>query len=100
MDLPPSLTAYALLLIAAPAPLFGTPQSPLMGMPRYVLVAFPVFIVLGSLLGDRRILGGWLALSAAYVTGALRPLRDLAVRRLRARSGLRPSTVPALQHFS
>ena len=63
--MPPSLTAYALLLIAAPA-LFGTPQSPLMGMPRYVLVAFPVFIVLGSLLGDRRILGGWLALSAAY----------------------------------
>jgi hypothetical protein len=37
-----------------------------MGLPRYVLVAFPLFIVLGVLLRDRRLLGGWLILSAAF----------------------------------
>jgi hypothetical protein len=63
--LPLSLSAYALLLILPPA-LFGTPQAPLMGLPRYMLVAFPVFIVLGVLLENRRLLGGWLALSAAF----------------------------------
>jgi hypothetical protein len=62
--LPPDLSAYSLLLILPPT-LFGTPQNPLMGLPRYVLVAFPLFIVLGVLLRDRRLLGGWLILSAA-----------------------------------
>jgi hypothetical protein len=61
-DLPVSLTAYGLLLVA-PATLFGTPESPLMGTPRYVLVAFPVFIVLGLLFKNRLLFGGWLALS-------------------------------------
>jgi hypothetical protein len=36
-----------------------------MGLPRYVLVAFPLFVVLGVLLEERRILGIWLTLSAA-----------------------------------
>jgi Mannosyltransferase (PIG-V) len=63
--LPPDLSAYSLLLILPPT-LFGTPQGPLMGLPRYVLVAFPLFIVLGALLHDRKLLGGWLALSAAF----------------------------------
>jgi hypothetical protein len=62
--IPPDLSAYSLLLILPPT-LFGTPQGPLMGLPRYVLVAFPLFIVLGVLLGDRRLLGGWLILSAS-----------------------------------
>ena len=62
--LPPDLSAYAFLLILPPA-LFGTPQGPLMGLPRYVLVAFPLFVVLGVLLEERRLLGVWLTLSAA-----------------------------------
>jgi hypothetical protein len=62
--LPPDLSAYAFLLILPPT-LFGTPQGPLMGLPRYVLVAFPLFVVLGVLLEERRILGIWLTLSAA-----------------------------------
>ena len=62
---PPDLSAYSLLLILPPT-LFGTPQGPLMGLPRYVLVAFPLFIVLGILLRDRRVLAGWLAASAAF----------------------------------
>jgi hypothetical protein len=36
-----------------------------MGLPRYVLVAFALFIVLGVLLENRRLPGGWLVLSAA-----------------------------------
>jgi len=63
--LPPDLSAYAFLLVLPPA-LFGTPQGPLMGLPRYVLVAFPLFIVIGALLQDRRLLGGWLILSTAF----------------------------------
>jgi hypothetical protein len=63
--LPHDLSAYALLLILPPA-FFGTPQGPLMGLPRYVLVAFPLFIVLGELLKERRLLGAWLVLSAAF----------------------------------
>jgi hypothetical protein len=63
--LPLSLSAYAFLLILPPA-FFGTPQQPLMGLPRYLLVAFPVFIVLGALLGNRRLLSGWLVLSGAF----------------------------------
>ena len=62
--LPFSLSAYAFLLILSPT-FFGTPQGPLMGLPRYLLVAFPIFIVLGTLLENRRLLGGWLALSGA-----------------------------------
>jgi hypothetical protein len=62
--LPFSLNAYAFLLILPPA-LFGTPALPLMGLPRYMLVAFPLFIVLGVLLRNRRLLGGWLILSGA-----------------------------------
>ncbi len=48
----------------APA-FYGTPQGPLIGLPRYMLAAFPVFIVLGSLLKDCRILGGWLVVSVS-----------------------------------
>ncbi|MCA1688280.1 MAG: glycosyltransferase family 39 protein [Actinobacteria bacterium] len=62
--LPLSLSAYAFLLILPPA-FFGTAQGPLMGLPRYVLVAFPLFIVLGVLLKNRRLLGAWLILSGA-----------------------------------
>jgi hypothetical protein len=62
--LPPGLSAYAFLLVLPPA-FFGTPQGPLMGLPRYLLVAFPVFIVLGELLENRWLLGGWLVLSGA-----------------------------------
>ncbi len=62
--LPFSLSAYAFLLILPPA-LFGTPQGPLMGLPRYLLVAFPIFVVLGVLLKNRWLLGGWLVLSGA-----------------------------------
>jgi hypothetical protein len=62
--LPPGLSAYAFLLVLPPA-FFGTPQGPLMGLPRYLLVAFPVFIVLGALLENRWLLGGWLVLSGA-----------------------------------
>jgi hypothetical protein len=60
--LPLGLSAYAFLLILPPA-FFGTPQGPLMGLSRYLLVAFPVFIVLGVLLENRRLLGGWLVLN-------------------------------------
>jgi hypothetical protein len=63
--LPPDLSAYAFLLILPPT-LYGTPQGPLMGLPRYVLVAFPLFIVIGVLLRDRRLLGGWLVLSTTF----------------------------------
>jgi hypothetical protein len=63
--LPLSLSVYAFLLVLPPA-LFGTPQGPLMGLPRYMLVAFPLFVVLGVLLKNRRLLGGWLILSGAF----------------------------------
>jgi hypothetical protein len=63
--LPPDLSAYAFLLILPPT-LYGTPQGPLMGLPRYVLVAFPLFIVIGVLLRDRRLLSGWLVLSTTF----------------------------------
>ena len=62
--LPFSLSAYAFLLIV-PAVFFGKPETPLMAFPRYVLVAFPLFIALAVLLKNRRLLGGWLILSAA-----------------------------------
>ncbi|CAN5735464.1 membrane protein [soil metagenome] len=62
--LPLGLSAYALLVAVVPA-FFGTPDNPLMGVSRYVLVAFPIFIVLGALLENRRLLAVWLVLSAA-----------------------------------
>ncbi len=62
--MPLELTTYALALIILPG-FFGTPENPLMGMPRYVLAAFPLFIVLGVLLQDRRLLIGWVIASAA-----------------------------------
>lgn len=61
--MPLELTAYALALCVLPS-FFGTPDNPLMGMPRYVLAAFPVFIVLGVVLQDRRLLIGWVVTSA------------------------------------
>lgn len=63
--LPLGLNAYALVLVLPPA-FYGTPLGPLIGLPRYMLVAFPMFIVLGSLLKGRRILGSWLMLSVAF----------------------------------
>jgi hypothetical protein len=62
--LPWHLTAYALALVLVPV-FFGTESNPLMGLPRYVLVAFPLFIALGAWLGDRRVVWGLVALSAA-----------------------------------
>jgi mannosyltransferase PIG-V len=62
--LPFSLSAYAFLLVV-PAVFFGKPETPLMAFPRYVLMAFPLFITLAVLLKNRRLLGGWLVLSAA-----------------------------------
>jgi hypothetical protein len=61
--LPSGLAAYAFALVLVPA-LFGTEENPLMGMPRYLIVAFPLFVVLGVLLRDRRLLAGWVAMSA------------------------------------
>lgn len=61
--LPSGLAAYALALVLVPA-LFGTEENPLMGMPRYLIVAFPLFVVLGVLLKDWRLLAGWVATSA------------------------------------
>jgi hypothetical protein len=42
-------------------------------MPRFVMVAFPVFITLGILLKSRRLLVGWVAVSAV-LSVALRVL--------------------------
>jgi hypothetical protein len=61
--LPSGLAAYAFALVLVPA-LFGTEENPLKGMPRYLIVAFPLFVVLGALLRDRRLLAGWVATSA------------------------------------
>ena len=63
--LPFSLSAYTFLLII-PAVFFGKPETPLMAFPRYLLVAFPLFIVLAVLLKNRRLLTGWLVLSAVF----------------------------------
>ncbi len=63
--LPPGLSAYAFLVAVLPA-FFGSPANPLMGLPRYLLVAFPLFIVLGVLLKDRRLLAVWVSISAAF----------------------------------
>ncbi len=63
--LPAGLAVYALALVLVPA-LFGTEANPLMGMPRYLIVAFPLFVVLGVMLGDRRLLAGWVTVSAIF----------------------------------
>ena len=59
---PSGLKAYAFALLAVPI-LFAPPDNPLMSTPRFILVAFPLFIVLGTLLKDRRLLAGWLIVS-------------------------------------
>lgn len=56
-----ALYGFALVLVSV---FFATPWNPLMSMPRFVLVAFPVFVALGILLKDRRLLIGWVAASA------------------------------------
>jgi hypothetical protein len=38
--------------------------SPLMALPRYLLAAVPLFVALGTLLEDRRLLAAWIAGSA------------------------------------
>jgi len=40
-----------------------------MGTPRFVLAAFPLFVVLGTLLKDRRLLAGWLLASIGASLG-------------------------------
>jgi hypothetical protein len=62
--LPFELRIYGLALIAIPI-LFTVPSNPLMSIPRYLLVVFPLFIVLGTLLKDRRLLAGYLLISVA-----------------------------------
>ncbi len=62
--LPAGLGVYGIALIVVSV-LSPPLDNPLMSMPRYVLVAFPLFIVLGALLKDRRLLAGWLLASAA-----------------------------------
>ena len=62
--LPAGLGVYGIALVVVS--LLSPPlDNPLMSMPRYVLVAFPLFIVLGALLKDRRLLAGWLLISTA-----------------------------------
>jgi len=58
--LPADLLAYTFALTIPPA-LFATPDQALMSLPRLVLAAFPLFIVLGTLLQRRWVLGLWLA---------------------------------------
>jgi hypothetical protein len=60
--LPTGLKVYAFALFAVPI-LFAPQDNPLMSTPRFVLVAFPLFIVLGMLFKDRRLLAGWLFVS-------------------------------------
>ena len=61
--LPTEFKAYAFMLVAVPI-LFAPPDNPLISTPRFVLAAFPLFVVLGTLLKDRRLLAGWLLASA------------------------------------
>ena len=61
--LPLNLTLYAAALALTPA-FFGTKEDPLMGLPRYLLAAFPLFVALGTLLQNRRLLAAWVAGSA------------------------------------
>jgi hypothetical protein len=60
MRLPLHLTLYAAALALIPA-FFGTKEDPLMGLPRYLLAAFPLFVALGTLMEDRRLLVAWVA---------------------------------------
>jgi hypothetical protein len=60
--LPSDFKIYTFALLSVPI-LFAPADNPLMSTPRFVLVAFPLFIVLGMLLKDRRLLAGWLLLS-------------------------------------
>ncbi len=60
------LVLYGFALVLVPV-FFETPLSPLMSMPRFVLVAFPLFIVLGIVLKDRRLLAGW-AIGSAVIS--------------------------------
>jgi hypothetical protein len=61
--LPADLSLYGFALVLAPV-FFAASSNPLMSMPRFVLVAFPIFITLGILLKSRRLLVGWVAVSA------------------------------------
>jgi hypothetical protein len=61
--LPVELGVYGLALVVVPV-LSPPIDNPLMSMPRFLLVAFPLFIVLGALLKDRKLLAGWLSVSA------------------------------------
>ncbi len=63
--LSPGMWGYAFLVSIFPA-FFGAPGVTLMGLSRYVLVAFPLFIVLGTLLRNRLLLGTWLVASAVF----------------------------------
>lgn len=61
--LPAELGVYGIALVVVSV-LSPPVDNPLMSMPRYLLVAFPLFIVLGALLKDRKLLAGWLLASA------------------------------------
>jgi hypothetical protein len=61
--LPLNLMLYAVAL-ALTAAFFGTKEDPLLSLPRFLLVAFPLFVVLGTLLEDRRLLTAWVGGSA------------------------------------
>jgi Mannosyltransferase (PIG-V) len=70
--LPFGLALYAGLVALS---VLGVPQTagvPLLSLPRFALASFPLFLVLGSLLGRRRVaLVGWLAFTipiGAYLT--------------------------------
>jgi hypothetical protein len=60
--LPGEFSAYSLILVGVSS-VFGPPDNPLISTPRYLLVVFPLFIVLGALLKDRRLLAGYLLIS-------------------------------------
>jgi hypothetical protein len=60
--LPVELGVYGFALVVVPV-LSPPIDNPLMSMPRFLLVAFPLFIVLGALLKDRKLLAGWLSVS-------------------------------------
>jgi len=62
--LPIGLSAYAVGVLLLPV--LTPPQIlPLASLSRYALAAFPVFFALGLVLARRRLLGGWVAVSAA-----------------------------------
>ena len=63
--LPDGLWVYSFWLIATPA-IVGPLGDPLQSTPRYLLVAFPLFIVLGVILKNRKLLAGWVLVSASF----------------------------------